>query len=493
MRTRWFGDLSGEELDPPLRQLVEAAAEVLDRLQPASVAEASGLVDTEASAVVVLHARIPGCCLVLQVSEWSSSVGCWWSRRTDPGEGPATMELSAEFPLEPGGITRAAAWFERELRRPLLERVRRFGVAWQRDRLVVLDDEHREPLFSEWAPWWRRPSWALRATGERDVGWLAAPAPREEAEEVAADEAEEVAADEDAGLPTDRWLLGAAATAAVAAWLLAYGLPELREAAWVPSTVRALRLAAFALLFIWFGVAGLDVPMRVRGPVLAGLLLSVVRLALGFVARFTAPPSGIESALQALGLFLREWWLTLLGVAALACYLAAFLGVAGRGALRTRRGLLLVAVLALGWLADLAVDLRWLTPVPTGPDYTPAVTMFSVLVVATRAVAVGIAVALALVVLDRRAGLAPGTARVAVAGAALLVVAEAATVDAALLRLLLGRVPFALETAIGGATSWLALFVGVALVALAAAKVRAAPSPQDGEAAGVPAPTPAGT
>jgi hypothetical protein len=480
MRTHWFGDLPGEELDAPLRQLLEAVAKVLDRLRPASVAEASGLVDTEASAVVVPHARIPGCCLVLQVSEWSSSVGCWWSRRTDPVEGPATMELSAEFPLEPGGITSAAAWFERELRRPLLERVRRFGIAWQRDRLVVLDDEHREPLFSEWS-WWRRPSWARQAAEERDAGWLAAPPPGEEAEEVAGDE--------EAGPPADRWLLGAAVTAAVAAWLLASRLPEMHEPAWAPATTRALRLAAFALLFIWFGAAALDCPVRVRVPVLAGLLLSVVERASAFL-RPRPLPSGTESALRTLGIFLRGWWPSLLGVAALACYLVAFLGVAGHGA-RTRRGLLLVAALALGWLADLVVDLHWLTPAPIGPYAPPALRTLFVLLAATRAVAVGIALALPLVVLDHRAGLAPSTAAVAVAGAALLVMAQAATVDAFLPQLL-GRVPFALGTAILGATSWLALFTGVALVALAAAKVRAAPSPRDGVTL-APADTPTGT
>jgi hypothetical protein len=78
MRTRWFGDLpDGEELASPLRQLVEAVAGVLDRLRPAAVASGSGLVFPEVPAVVVPHAHIPGCSLVLQVSDWSSSVGCW--------------------------------------------------------------------------------------------------------------------------------------------------------------------------------------------------------------------------------------------------------------------------------------------------------------------------------------------------------------------------------------------------------------------------------
>jgi hypothetical protein len=75
-----------------------------------------------------------------QVSDWSSTVGCWWSARTDPGEGPPTPELFAEFPMRPDGITGAIAWFERELRRPLVEQVRRHGIVCRRDWLVALDD-----------------------------------------------------------------------------------------------------------------------------------------------------------------------------------------------------------------------------------------------------------------------------------------------------------------------------------------------------------------
>jgi hypothetical protein len=91
MRTRWLGDLPDDQaLDPSLRQLVGGIAKVLDRLRPPAVVAGSVFVVPDVPAVVVPHARIPGCSLVLQVSDWSSSVGCWWSERTDPRQGPPT-------------------------------------------------------------------------------------------------------------------------------------------------------------------------------------------------------------------------------------------------------------------------------------------------------------------------------------------------------------------------------------------------------------------
>jgi hypothetical protein len=89
---------------------------------------------------------------VLQVSDWSSSVGCWWSKRTDPSEGPPTLELFAEFRLEPDGIAHAVAWFAQELHRPLVERVRRYGIVCRREWLVVLDDDYQLSLWREWLP-----------------------------------------------------------------------------------------------------------------------------------------------------------------------------------------------------------------------------------------------------------------------------------------------------------------------------------------------------
>ena len=142
MRTRWFGNrATGGKLDPTLRRLVEDVSGALDRLQPPAVARGSGSVDATASAVVLPHGAIPGCSLVLQVSEASSSVGCWWSRGSDPHTGPVTLELFAELPLGPDRAGGVLAWLERELRRPVVERVRSFGVVRRREWLVVLDDD----------------------------------------------------------------------------------------------------------------------------------------------------------------------------------------------------------------------------------------------------------------------------------------------------------------------------------------------------------------
>jgi len=485
---RWFGDLPDDEaLGPSLRQLVRGIAKVLDRLRPPAVASGSGFVVPDVPAVVVPHVRIPGCSLVLQVSDWSSSVGCWWSERADPRQGPPTLELFAEFPLQPDGITRAVAWFAQELRRPLVEQVRRYGIVCRRDWLVVLDDDYQLSLWRQWLPWWQRPRWARKAVEERPAGWLAAPARPEE-------EDDDAAAVEGVSLTSDRWLLSAAGMAAAAAWILAVSSRELGLATWVPVTVRALWAAAFAMLFTWFGVAALDQPPRLRVPMLAGLGLSMLRLGLGFLAGSAALPSGTESALRTLGMFLRGWWPDLLGVAALGCFLVAFLGMPRGGSPRRWwPRVLLVAVLVC--LADLAVGLRWLAPVVPALGAWRTLRLLGVLVVAGRAVAVGVAIALLLVVLERRAGMVAGAVRAGVAGGALLAVAWGNTVETGLARLAVQLLPSTLlARALLSAPFGLALFAGTALVAFAAAQAPAAPSQPGGTAPSVPlprAPTPA--
>jgi hypothetical protein len=483
---RWFGDLPDDQaLGPSLRQLVGGIAKVLDRLRPPAVAPGSGFVVPDVPAVVVPHARIPGCSLVLQVSDWSSSVGCWWSQRADPRQGPLTLELFVEFPLEPEGITRAVAGFAQELRRPLIEQVRGYGIVCRRDWLVVLDDDYQLLIAREWLPWWQRPRWAHKAVEERAAGWLAAPERRQEGEDAAAVHA--------ATLTGDGWLLGAAGTAAAAAWVLAVGWPELAGAAWVAVTVRGLRVAALAMLFTWFGVAALDHPPRLRVPMLAGLGPSMLRPGLGFLAGSAVLPSGTESALRTLGMFLRGWWPDLLGVAALGCYLVAFLGMPRRGSLR-RWWPRVLPVAVLVCLADLAVGLRWLAPVVPASGAWRTLRLLGVLVVAGRAVAVGAAVALLLLVLDRRAGMAAGAVRAGVAGGALLAVAWGTVVGTGLARLAVLLPSALLARAILSAPFGLALFAGTALVAFAVDQAPAAPSQPGGTAPSVPlprAPTPA--
>jgi hypothetical protein len=461
MRTGWFGELPADHMKGPLRLLVDGVAGVLDRLRPPEVASRSGLVDAASSAVVVPHARLPGCCLVLQLSDWSSSVGCWWSARTDPGGGPPTTELFAEFPLGPDGITRAVAWFERELRRPLVERFRHYGVVCRRDWLVELDDGYQLVLGQEWLPPWRRPSWVRGAGGERDAGWLVAPAPGEDGDRAAGDRVAGAAP-----APADRWLLVAAGVAAVAAWDLPLVSPYLNVPSWAAPTGRVLRVAAFALLFTWFGVAALDRLRRVRVPMLAGLALSMLPPALAVLAGSAPLPSETDSALRTLGLFLRGWWPRLLGMAALACFLVAFLGMRGGGALRRRRWVLPVAVLA--WLADLAVGLRELAAFAP-PAGQRSWTLLGGLEVTARSVATGLAIALLLVVLDRAAGMAAVAVGAGVAGAALLAAAWAVSVQVVLSRLVGPPLPPPLTFALLSTPPGLALFAGTALLASAAA------------------------
>jgi hypothetical protein len=152
MRTRWFADpAEGEPLDERLLWLVGAVSRLLDGLPSPAVAPGTGLVDTAASTVVLPRADIPGCSLVVQVAEWSSSVGCWWAE-TDPRAGPTALELSTELPLRPDGLARAVAWLEGELRRPVTARARHYGVVRRREWAVVLDDGYELVVRRRWLP-----------------------------------------------------------------------------------------------------------------------------------------------------------------------------------------------------------------------------------------------------------------------------------------------------------------------------------------------------
>jgi hypothetical protein len=146
MRTQWFADpADGERLDGTLLRLVGAASRMLDGLVRPPVTPGTGRIDAAASAVVLPHAAVPGCSLVVQVAGWSSSVGCWWSVSTDPLAGPANLELATELPLQPDGLTRAVAWLERELQRQVAAGDRCYGLARRLRRHRLARRRRRRP------------------------------------------------------------------------------------------------------------------------------------------------------------------------------------------------------------------------------------------------------------------------------------------------------------------------------------------------------------
>jgi hypothetical protein len=421
MRTRWFADpAEGERLDETLLRLVGATSRMLDGLASPPVVPGTGRIDAAASAVVLPHAAVPGCRLVVQVAAWSSSVGCWWSVGTDPRAGPANLELSDEMPLRPDGLARAVAWLERELRRPVVTRARHYGVARRRQWAVVLDDGYELPLRHRWLP------------GPRS------------------------------------WLLGLAAAAAVARWALALLTLQLLGVTWTGPAAQALKVTAAAALLAWFWGAAAHRPARVRVPMLAGLLLATLGAGLAILLGPAGPEPPVGSAWQALGLFLRESFPSLLGVAAVACYLSAFLGLPGRAAPRPPWPRVLPVAAGLAWGIDLAVGLGRLARFePAGPDEA-ALVWYGVLVTAMRATAVGLAIVLAFVVLDRRPALSRPAARAGLVGAALLALAWSLAIQIAS-GWLVPHLPPAPMSAVFAAPAVLAIFAGTALLAVAAA------------------------
>jgi hypothetical protein len=372
---------------------------------------------------------------VVQVAAWSSSVGCWWSVGADPRAGPANLELAAELALQPDGLTRAVAWLERELRRPVVVQDRHYGLARHRRWAVVLDDGYELPLRHRWLP-----GGADKERGRAPAGLL--PGPRS-------------------------WLLGLAAAAAVARWALAALTLLLLGAAWTGPAARALDLIAAAALLTWFWGAAGQRPSRVWAPMLAGLVLATLGagLALPLGPAEWAPPG--DSARSALGLFLREELPTLLGVAALACYLSAFLGLPGRTAPRPPWPRALPVAAGLAWGLDLAVGLWLLARFESAPGEA-ALAWYGVLVVAMRAAAVGLALVLGFVLLDRRPGLPRPAAGAGLAGAALLVLAWSLAVQLAL-SWLVPHLPQVLMPGFSVAPAVLGGFAGTALLAVAAA------------------------
>jgi hypothetical protein len=443
MRTRWFADpAEGERLDETLLQLVGAVSRMLDFLASPPVAPGTGRIDAAASAVVLPHAGVPGCSLVVQVVAWSASVGCWWSVGTDPRTGPVSLELSAELPLEPDGPARAAAWLERELERPVVARVRRYGVARRQEWAVVLDDGYELAVGHRWRPGPGEggtvPGWTVL------TGWL--PDPRS-------------------------WLLGLAVAAALSRWALAALTLQLLGPTWAGPAARALALAAAAALLAWFRDAGRPRPGQVRVPMLAGLLLATLGAGLAFLLGPAewAPP--VESVPRALELFLRDESPNLLGLAALACYLSALRGLPGRAAPRPPWPRVLPAAAGLAWGLDLAVGLYWLARFEPAPGEA-VLTWYGALVLAMRATAVGLALVLVLVVLDRRPGLSRPAAQDGLAGAVLLALAWSLAVQVAA-GWLVPHLPQVLAPGLFAAPVVLGGFAGTALLAVAAADPQA--------------------
>ena len=447
MSRRWFGDPVDEAaLGGTLARLVGDVAGLLDRLDrldPVPVAPGAARVDPEAAAVVLPLRRVPGASLVIQVAEWSSSVGCWWSAAGDPMTVPAVAELFAEFPLHPDGPARALVWLERELRRPVTERERGYGLARHQVWSVVLDDGGALAVRSRWLAGWTAPG------SERPV-----------------------AAGVGGGPAPGSGVLLAAVAAAAASWALAVATPTLFWTTWAGGAFRVLDVAAFALLLAWFRVAASGRPARVRVPMLAGLALAALAQAVPLLTGPTAAPSPDDPAGQAFALVLRESLPGLLATIALACWLAAILALPGRG----RVPAWLPVAVGVGWTLDVVIGLGWLLVVAR--DHAGETLVWSgAPSVALQEAALALAVLLLLAVIDRR----PATAGVALAGAVLLVVASSFVIQAGVSSLVV-VLPQLLGSAIATTVALTASFGGAALLAVT---VVALPAPQDpgGEAA----------
>jgi hypothetical protein len=414
---RWFGDPADEAvLGATLARLVEDVSRLLDRLEAGPVAPGAARVDPEAAAVVLPLRRVPGASLVVQVAEWSSSVGCWWSTGGDPTTAPAAEELFAEFPLHPDGPGRAVAWLEHEL-----------------------------SVGSRWLPGWTAPGSELPAAAAAEHG----PPPGSGLA---------VATGAALGPVPGAGLLVGAVGAAAASWVLAAATPTLFWVSWAGGAVGVLSLAAFALLLAWFRVAGSDRPARVRVPMLAGLGLATLGQAVQLLAGPARAPSPDDPGGQALALALRGSLPSLLAAATLACWLAAVLGLPGRG----RVPAWLPVAAGAGWTLDIVVGLGWL--LAAARDHPSEVlAWYAAPTLALREAALALAVLLLLAVIDRR----PATGRAGLAGATLLVVANSFAVQGGV-STLVGMLPLLLGFALAGTVTLAAWFGGAALLAVAA-------------------------
>jgi hypothetical protein len=287
------------------------------------------------------------------------------------------------------------------------------------------------------------------------------------------------------GRGQDRWLLGVAVAAAGLLWALNVAGPQLIGGGWPVRAGWALHVLAFAGLLVWFGVAGLDRPPRVRIPMLAGLLLATLASAGRLVFQESAElPSPSDSVPELLSRFAGGWVPALLGMAAVACYLAAFLGLPGRATLRPPWPRALPVAAGLAWGTDLAMGLTWLAWVGPIEETGASTTWYSLLLLIPRAVALGLVIVLAFVVRDRRAGgLARRPARTGLTGAVLLALGLSVLTQTAV-AYLVPLLPQVVGQALFGAAFILLEFAGTALLTVAAVEAEVTPAP----GAGPPAP-----
>jgi hypothetical protein len=278
-----------------------------------------------------------------------------------------------------------------------------------------------------------------------------------------------------AGLVTGPWsrLLGVAATAAVAWWLLVAVTPALLGLALPRWAGPALEVAAFAALLAWFVLAGAGRPARARGLVLAGLLLSILAEALVLLPSAGEAPSPADPPARVVRLVLAGTLPTLLA-AAIGCFLLAFLRLPATAPTRPPWPRSLPAFAGLAWGIDAAVGLWWLARFePASPDEA-ALLWPEALLSAARMAAVGLAVVLAFAVVTRRPLLTRPAARAALAGALLLAFAWSFLPQLAA-TWLVPFLPLALGAAIFSAPVLLASFAGAALLTVVAAAPPALP------------------
>ena len=260
--------------------------------------------------------------------------------------------------------------------------------------------------------------------------------------------------------------------AALSRWVLAALTPQLLGLTWTGPAVRALDLTAAAALLGWFWEAAGQRPDRVRVPMLAGLVLATLDAGLALLLGPNEWATPVDSVQRALGLFLRDSFPSLLGVAALACYLSAFLGLPGRAAPRPPWPRALPVAAGLAWGLDLAVGLYWVARYEPAVPSETALGWYGLLVVAMRAAAVGLALVLVFVVLDRGPGMPRPAAQAGLTGAALLALAWSLAVQVAL-SWLVPHLPQVLVPGLAAAPGALAGFAGTALLAVAAADPQA--------------------